>query len=175
MAGEQAHGLHIAFTRFFERLFRLLRDIRNGLRRIGRSTIRMRVERPDKCCYVRRLPRHLSAYPCSGNRRNAAFLSHRPPNTRTWRRQSNRRRQNHAFALGLADIAAIENTLNPLPQFHGNERLVPSLDWGRCTATAQASVLLADGAHDARSRAAIARGALHLLEDRLVIRGNRRH
>ena len=32
--------------------------------------------------------------------------------------------------------------------------------------------LLADRAHDARGRAAVARRALHLLEDRLIVRGN---
>src|SRR2546425_12266627 len=34
--------------------------------------------------------------------------------------------------------------------------------------------LLTDRAHDARSRAAVAYGALHLLHDCLVVRGNRR-
>src|SRR5258708_1554522 len=55
------------------------------------------------------------------------------------------------------------------------QNLVFSAHRPRCTATAQASVLLADRAHDARGRAAGARRALHLLQDRLIVRGNRRH
>src|SRR3981081_1450118 len=53
--------------------------------------------------------------------------------------------------------------------------VLAKLPFGNTRAHAQASVLLADRAHDARSRAAVARGALHLLQDRLVVRGNRRH
>jgi 2',3'-cyclic-nucleotide 2'-phosphodiesterase (5'-nucleotidase family) len=53
--------------------------------------------------------------------------------------------------------------------------VLAELPFGNTLAHAQASVLLADRAHDARSRAAVARGALHLLQDRLVVRGNRRH
>src|SRR5262245_12061496 len=57
-------------------------------------------------------------------------------------------------------LALPKNSIGP--DWHGeqNQRHKPAL--------------LADRAHDARSRAAVACGALHLLHDRLVVRGNRR-
>ena len=46
----------------------------------------------------------------------------------------------------------------------------PHAPFGNCM-----SALLGDRAHDARSWTAVAYGALHLLQDCLVIRGNRGH
>src|SRR5262245_6914344 len=51
---------------------------------------------------------------------------------------------------------------------------IPSARIGMVSTTNGTSLLLADRTHDARSGAAVACGALHLLHDRLVVRGNRR-